>query len=164
MLLFLATITAIWSCKSGDPSTTNQSDQPKQDSILMVEKSDKGDTTRLYYRVKGKKEGWMKDYYNNGQLRATKFFIDDLQEGKTSIYYEDGSRKEVQYYKQGKRNGPDTIWHDNGKIRVISTWSGDKQDGEHHIYDLSGNLIRAAKYKLDTLIEVNGKAIKSRKF
>jgi antitoxin component YwqK of YwqJK toxin-antitoxin module len=52
----------------------------------------------------------MTDYYPSGALKGERYFVNDKQEGKTTLFYENGEIKEVQYYKEGLRNGGDTLF------------------------------------------------------
>ncbi|GEM_PF-463913 len=124
-----------------------------------VERFETGQVSRRSNIVKGKIEGKMTDYYNDGKLMAERYFVNGLQEGQTFIYYPSGNVKEVQYFMEGKKQGGDTLWYEDGKIQFVTTLKDDKKDGYLRKWNPSGELIYEAKYSLDTLLEVNGQKI-----
>jgi len=124
-----------------------------------VERYETGQISRRFNIVKGKIEGKMTDYYNDGKLMSEKYFVNDAQEGRTVIYYPSGQIKEVQHFIAGKKEGGDTLWYEDGKIQFVTTIKNDKKDGYLRKWNPAGDLIYEAKFSLDTLLEVNGQKI-----
>jgi antitoxin component YwqK of YwqJK toxin-antitoxin module len=66
---------------------------------------------------------------------------------------------EVQYYKNGLKNGGDTIFYENGMPKFTLFLVDDKKEGFLRKWDEEGNITYEAKFKMDKLVEVNGKQL-----
>jgi antitoxin component YwqK of YwqJK toxin-antitoxin module len=86
-------------------------------------------------------------------------FVNDVQAGKTIVYYPSGAVREVQYYADGKLEGGDTLFYEDGTPEFIRTFVSGKLDGDVRKLGRDGAVIFEAKYRLDTLVEANGKPI-----
>ncbi|MFZ1750114.1 MAG: hypothetical protein WAU01_07985 [Saprospiraceae bacterium] len=137
------------------------SNQSESDLVEIKENYGTGELSRFYTRLNGKIEGKMTDYYPSGAVKGERYFSDDKQDGKTTLYYENGQIKEVQYYINGLRNGGDTIFYEGGHLKYVSEFRDEKQNGYLRKWDEDGSLVYEAKFNMDTLVEVEGKPIKT---
>jgi antitoxin component YwqK of YwqJK toxin-antitoxin module len=126
-----------------------------------VEYYDDGKVSLEYTHINGKKHGEVKRYTNKGTLSSLYMFKDGLQDGKTIHYDYEGNIQEVQYFEKGKKQFSDTIFYKNGLIQSITEFRDDKKNGYLRRYNDSGEVQFEAKYEMDSLIEVNGKSLKS---
>ncbi len=97
------------------------------------------------------RENEVLQHYPSGELQRRHSEIDGKKEG--------GALREVQYYVDGKLNGGDTLFYADGKPEFVRTFDMGKLNGEVRKFSREGGVIFEAKYKLDTLIEANGKPI-----
>ena len=86
------------------------------------------------HRVWGKLSRWwingsVKDYYENGQLKA------ELN------------------YKNGKLDGLEKEYHQNGQLYIEENYKDGKLEGESTNYDENGNLTSKAIFKDDEMVE-----------
>lgn len=118
-----------------------------------------GEIQRRHIEIDGKKEGEMTEYFKDGKVQMVRRFVNDVQTGKTTVFYPSGAVREVQYYTDGKLEGGDTLFYEDGKPEFIRTFVTGKLDGDVRKFGRDGAVIFEAKYRLDTLIEANGKPI-----
>jgi len=53
----------------------------------------------------GKKEGAYKRYYENGQIKETRYYVNDIIEGENIIYYKNGQLSTICNYVNDKKKG-----------------------------------------------------------
>jgi len=147
-LAFLMVFGFALSCKS----------EPKKTEVVMNYIT--GEVSRRYETINGKKEGLMRDFHQDGTLKAERFFENDMQVGKTTIYHKNGKIREVQYFKDGKLHGGDTTFYDDGKPEMVITFNTGNKDGYLRKWGPDGSLIYEAKYENEVLVEVKGQPIK----
>lgn len=135
---------------SSEPATSQE----------RIENYANGKPSRKFKRVNGKIEGLMVDYYPDGQIKAERYFVNDLQVGKTTLYYPDGKIKEVQYFENGLKNGGDTVFYPSGQVEFCVTLKDDKKNGYLRKWSHTNELIYEAKFVMDTLVEVKGVPVK----
>ena len=116
------------------------------------------------------KNGYYKEYYENGMIKEKSFYINDKLNGSSTLYedFDKGPEPSVVYtYKFGKRNGLTTIWgydggrryktlegrfvndvkegrqvdYDNDGSRKVSNYSAGVLNGEYIEYDTTGQPI-----------------------
>ncbi len=104
----------------GDPQTL--------DDII----ADAIDEDRLQYRGKVGEElcyvpngqtpytGWVKNLYENGQVKDLGHLKDGKWDGLSAWWYENGQKKEEENYKDNNRDGLATSWYENGQVRMIT--------------------------------------------
>jgi len=92
-------------------------------------------------------------------VMAERWFVNDLQQGKTVIYYESGKLKEVQYFKDGNHQGGDTIWYETGQLQFTVNFDKNLKHGELYKWSPEGTLIFNSRYQHDTLVAVKGNMI-----
>ena len=137
---------------------------PEPQSSRLEEKLEKfgsGKVSRRYQEVGGKKQGLMTDYYPDGRLKAERWFKDDKQTGRTVLYHPGGQIREVQYYENGLKEGGDTLFYEDGRVQFVVNYHQEKKNGYLRKWSPTGDLIFEARYEMDTLVEVKGKAIKT---
>ena len=86
--------------------------------------------SKIYFK-EGKLHGSRRDYYENGQLKFSTFYINQtdktITEGPFVSYYENGQiQLEVSYFKDGKENGPFKYYDENGQIILEGNYENGK--------------------------------------
>lgn len=89
----------------------NSEDHPS-DGIKTVHfpKSDVVKQTVEYKN--GKKNGWLKEYYRNGVLKASQYYVNRTLDDTTRIYHTDGKLQIIRTYKNKLKHG---CWRDYNK-------------------------------------------------
>ncbi len=94
----------------------------------------------------GQKQGNWKEYYIDGNLKATGNYINDLHEGIWKYYYKNGQLEEIGKY---VNNAPDSTWYwyfsDGNLLRKEQFYNG-LRDGMLTEYDREGNIITQGDY------------------
>ena len=91
---------------------------------------DNGNLREIYQiNEKGKKDGFYRKYYDNGQLRVSVSFKNGNQNpGKIISFHENGKIfREVFLSKNGKFNGEFNEWYENGNIQFKGYYKNDKR-------------------------------------
>lgn len=101
----------------------------------------------------GKKHGELKRYFFNGNIEATSYFVDDVQEGVECIYELYGAKLIEAHYVNGKKNGPYTSWHEKDVIKEQGAFVDDLFDGEWLFWDDRGLLVGEAFYEKGTGVQ-----------
>lgn len=57
----------------------------------------------------GRKNGYLKEYYPDGTLKAIQYFVNDTLDDTTRIYHRNGRLKTIRTYKNKRRHG---VWRD----------------------------------------------------
>lgn len=119
--------------------------------------------------VSGQTYKYFKEYFENGKIKATGFYLNgEQQSGTWTNYYENGKTESIANYSNGKLDGNYKYFHDNGQLwteriykdgdllEVISNFSkqGIKNNpgtikngtGTLNIYDADGNLTETDEY------------------
>lgn len=94
----------------------------------------------------GQKQGNWKEYYNDGSLKATGNYLNDLHDGTWKYYYKNGQLEEIGKYVNDK---PDSTWfwyHNNGKLLREENFYNGLTDGLMTEYDKVGNIITKGDY------------------
>ena len=94
----------------------------------------------------GKKEGFWKEYYPDGTLKAVGSYQDDQRIGKWKFYYKSGQLEEIGKYVEG---APDSVWrwfYQSGKLLRTENFYNGLQDGVMTEYDEQGNIITQGDY------------------
>ncbi len=94
----------------------------------------------------GQKQGTWKEYYNDGSLKATGNYINDLRDGLWKYYYKNGQLEETGKYVDGM---PDSTWRwyydDSSLLREEQFYNG-LPDGMLTEYDKEENIITQGDY------------------
>ncbi len=94
----------------------------------------------------GQREGFWKEFYLDGNLKAVGFYTKDLKTGLWKYYYHDGHIEEIGKY---VNNDPDSVWRwyypNNNLLRTENFYEG-QEDGTYKEYDVHGKLITTGEY------------------
>jgi len=94
----------------------------------------------------GEKEGLWKEYFPDGQLKATGLYNKDLHEGLWKFYYPTGQIEQIGKYINDK---PDSTWrwfYSNGKIKREEKFYNGLSDGLMTEYNVDGKVIAQGEY------------------
>lgn len=80
---------------------------------------------------KGKIDGKLRNYFENGNLRYEKKFKNNLREGLSKYYHENGGVRELGEFKKGKREGMFWHWDDKGTLEWEMLFKDD-WEAEHN--------------------------------
>ncbi len=98
----------------------------------------------------GKKDGFLKRYYFNGNLEYEAHYSNDQLDGIERYYTKKGQMVMETMYKKGIKEGPYHSWHENGVQFNIGAYKNDLQNGKWEIYDERGLLIGEATFNEGT--------------
>jgi hypothetical protein len=82
--------------------------------VIHFPKSDAVKQTIEYKN--GKKNGYLKEYFRNGTLKARQFFVNDSLDDTTYLYHENGKLKATQIFKSKLKHG---CWREYNKEGVL---------------------------------------------
>ncbi len=142
-------------------SESPQTPPPPPRPVEKIEKYGTGAISRRYQEIGGKKQGLMTDYFTDGRTKAERYFTDDKQSGRTVLYHPGGQIREVQYYENGLKQGGDTLFYEDGRVEFVVNYHLEKKNGYLRKWSPTGDLVFEARYVMDSLVEVKGKAIKT---
>ncbi len=94
----------------------------------------------------GEREGFWKEYYFDGSLKAVGNFHKDLKTGLWKYYYPDGTLEETGKYID---NEPDSLWrwfYPDGKLLRTENFYEGQEDGTYTEYDDQGKVITKGEY------------------
>ncbi|GMT45229.1 MAG: hypothetical protein IEMM0006_1061 [bacterium] len=94
----------------------------------------------------GEQEGFWKEFYINGSLKAAGSYTKDLKTGLWKYYYSDGEMEETGKYHDGD---PDSVWlwyYPNGKLLRTENFYEGLEDGSYTEYDMQGNAMTKGEY------------------
>ncbi|MBC8320899.1 MAG: hypothetical protein H8E34_09275 [Bacteroidetes bacterium] len=94
----------------------------------------------------GQKQGNWKEYYNDGSLKATGYYINDLYNGLWKYYYRNGQLEETGKYVRGS---PDSTWlwyYNDGKLLREEHFFDGLPNGILTEYDKEGNIVIQGEY------------------
>lgn len=107
-----------------------------------------GYTQAIGKRENGKTIGFWEFYNSIGQLTSYGSYNDKGENiGKWTWLYQNGNIKETAIYENDLLNGENLQYHENGKPYVISNYTNDKLDGEYKYYNDKGALIQKKYFK-----------------
>lgn len=136
-------------------------------------------TLRTEYEiVKGKKNGYYKSYYPNGNYNFIAYYKEDSLHGVKTSYYEDGTiHWELNYtygkehglfkkidergykweeeFKNGLKSGYSKIFYPNGRIRSLAFYKNNKIEGEFKYFYENGELEQVGYALHDSVICYN---------
>jgi antitoxin component YwqK of YwqJK toxin-antitoxin module len=94
----------------------------------------------LISRKNGKRNGVNNEYYENGQIKRSRNFINDVQEGTVKEWNELGQLESYSVVKNGKLNGPFEVYYPSGKIKQKGVITNNKVEFSRK-YDEEGNAV-----------------------
>jgi antitoxin component YwqK of YwqJK toxin-antitoxin module len=95
---------------------------------------------------KGEREGFWKEYYDNGTLRAEGKYIKDVKEGPWKYYHPNGMTDQEGSYRQGKPEGEWRWYYTGGQTLREESYYNGLADGMMTEYDEAGNIITKGEY------------------
>ena len=95
---------------------------------------------------KGERDGFWKEYYDSGKLRAEGRYSKDIREGDWRFYHENGELEQQGAYRAGSPEGDWFWYHDNGQLLREEYYFNGLQDGRMTEYDKEGEIITKGEY------------------
>lgn len=77
----------------------------------------------------GRRNGVCKRFFDNQQLKCSKYYVDDKLNGETVEYYRNGNRKRVLYHLEGKLNGTVYKFSFDNFLQFKCHYIDNKRDG-----------------------------------
>ncbi|HIG89153.1 MAG TPA: toxin-antitoxin system YwqK family antitoxin [Candidatus Thioglobus sp.] len=96
--------------------------------------------------IKGKIEGVVELYYENGTLQARVDMNNGAKEGRAVSYHSNGYKESERFYFKGKVQGLARTWHENGRLKTKVYYSNGMMNGEFVSYYESGVVSEEIKY------------------
>ncbi len=94
----------------------------------------------------GKKEGIWKYFHNNGKVKSSGSYSNNLEQGKWLYYFENGLKEQEGVFKNGKPNGLWQWFYQNGGIKREEEYFDGKEEGLYAEYDTVGQLLVKGSY------------------
>lgn len=91
-------------------------------------------------------DGIVKEYYQNGILKAEWNYKNGKLNGVSRSYYESGELETEENYKNGKQEGITKWYYESGKLKYEWNYKNGKQVGIYKLYSESGNIELEARY------------------
>lgn len=95
---------------------------------------------------KGERDGYWKEYYDDGKLRAEGKYNKDIKEGAWKYYHRNGMTDQEGIYRNGKPEGEWRWYYPGGQILREEAYYNGLQDGIMTEYDEAGNIITKGEY------------------
>lgn len=95
---------------------------------------------------KGERDGFWREYYDDGIVRAEGKYEKDLKAGKWKFYHRNGEVEQEGSYKNGKAEGDWRWYYPSGEILREESYYNGLQDGPMTEYDEAGNIITRGEY------------------
>ena len=88
-----------------------------------------------------------KTFYPNGKTESEVTYKDSVREGEAKFYYEDGNLKEERLYVNGRVAGLVKIYYPNGKLKELINIEDGKREGPTSLFDEDGKYIKDIMYE-----------------
>jgi len=95
----------------------------------------------------GPKDGLIKTFYENGNVRAAVSYKVGIKHGVSTSYHESGTKKLVMPYVEGQRSGVSEKYYTNGKIYAETPYVNDQITGIRKTYYSNGKKKAETPYK-----------------
>jgi antitoxin component YwqK of YwqJK toxin-antitoxin module len=95
---------------------------------------------------KGERDGFWKEYYDDGRLRAEGKYTMDIKEGNWKFYHPNGVVEQEGAYLKGKPEGEWRWYYPGGEILREELYYNGLPDGLMTEYDADGNVITKGEY------------------
>lgn len=95
---------------------------------------------------KGERDGFWKEYYNDGRLRAEGKYDHDQKEGAWRFYHLNGALEQEGNYVKGKPEGDWRWYYSSGALLREETYYNGLQDGIMTEYDEAGSIITRGEF------------------
>lgn len=86
---------------------------------------DNGGPAKEAFYKEGKLEGLCRRYYPNGQLEDQSVYVNDMRNGLCKFYHQEGWLEEESMFKNDRINGPSKLFCPNGQIKEESVFKDD---------------------------------------
>jgi TonB family protein len=83
----------------------------------------------------------VKSYYTNGKLESVIVYEKNIRQGEAVFYWENGNIKEKRNYVNDKIFGTVSSFYENGKMKELYSIEDGRRDGPATLYDSTGNVI-----------------------
>jgi antitoxin component YwqK of YwqJK toxin-antitoxin module len=94
----------------------------------------------------GKKEGEWKYFNNDGTIRSSGNYTNNLEQGTWKYYFGNGKTEQTGIFKNGKADGLWKWYYGNGGIKREEEYFEGKEEGVSIEYDTLGNIITSGSY------------------
>ncbi len=108
---------------------------------------------------RGKANGLLKEFYQNGVLRRTGNFRNGRAEGIFRHYDDKGHLKSEATYQDGKLYGPTKSYYENGQLESEFNFFDNEFDGIQKVYYPSGEIWREFTYQGGTRLDKSGNPV-----
>jgi uncharacterized protein len=95
---------------------------------------------------KGERDGFWKEYYDDGKIRAEGKYNKDVREGAWKFYHENGATEQEGVYVNGKPEGDWRWYYMGGEVLREETYYNGLLDGIMTEYDEAGSVITKGEY------------------
>jgi antitoxin component YwqK of YwqJK toxin-antitoxin module len=102
--------------------------------------------------VNGRKEGLIRKWHRNGQLKHEVNYVNGQEEGLERNWYDNGQLKHENNYVNGVREGFSRQWFENGQLKEEGNFKNNRYHGNWAFYHKNGN-----KHAIGAFNESDGK-------
>ena len=95
---------------------------------------------------KGERDGYWKEYFDDGRLRAEGKYIKDVREGVWKYYHPNGTIEQQGLYTKGNPEGDWRWYYPGGQVLREESYYNGLLDGLMTEYDEAGNMITKGEY------------------
>lgn len=95
----------------------------------------------------GKKDGLNIRYHENGEVRNEMSYKEDELDGIWNMYYENGDRRYKAYYKNGQAQGVITEWYKNGVVKYKHEFKNGNRWNILVLNDINGKALYPGTFK-----------------
>lgn len=96
--------------------------------------------TGIFFKLAAQRDT-VKTFYSDGKIESIVIYEKNIRQGEALFYYENGNLRERRNYLNDKVFGTVTTYYENGKIKELFSIEDGKRDGPTTYYDSSGNVI-----------------------
>ncbi len=98
------------------------------------------DTVEIQNYLNGKEHGIWKQFYENGQLRESRFFKEGKKEGQYLAWWPDGSPQKEYYFENGEYEGTCKEWYQNGQLFREFNYHIGQEEGSQKMWKGDGKI------------------------
>ena len=109
--------------------------------------ADQGRNMLAIIKLQSMREGFVTDYYENGQKRKEATYEYDREEGASYCWHANGQKAFEVNFKKGQFDGHFIAWHCNGQKESETIYKNGKLDGLLTEWDETGKVLSANIYK-----------------
>lgn len=96
----------------------------------------------------GRRNGYFVYYHDNGKIKLSGKYTDDLLDSTVNAFYDNGNPKYTHHYVAGVREGESLTYYKNGNPEQRVILKNEKPDGQMLSYYEAGNLRQEAWYSM----------------